>query len=173
MLKVGTQFAGVINQLVQEVEALRASIGQLMETISFHRRFNDFLLGRFLEESGELVEEEPDGVKSYKVGPAHFGKLKRLERRLTSSAVAESLLPGSLLITLVSRYDAFLGRLIRTMLLTRPELLKSSERTLTQLPQLGEKALCFRGFWGVFSHYICFKLILDGRFRPSLSSRIC
>ena len=46
-------------------------------------------------------------------------------------------------------------------------------RELAQLPQLGEKALCFRGFWGVFSHYICFKLILDGRFRPSLSSRIC
>ena len=44
---------------------------------------------------------------------------------------------------------------------------------LAQLPQLVEKTLCFREFLGVFSHYICFKLILVGRFRPSLSSRIC
>ncbi|MEJ7594172.1 MAG: hypothetical protein WKF77_21750 [Planctomycetaceae bacterium] len=44
---------------------------------------------------------------------------------------------------------------------------------LAQLPQLVEKALCFREFWGVFSHYIGFKLIFVGRFRPSLSSRIC
>ncbi|MEJ7590655.1 MAG: hypothetical protein WKF77_03845 [Planctomycetaceae bacterium] len=46
-------------------------------------------------------------------------------------------------------------------------------RVLAQLPQLVEKALCFREFWGVFSHYIGFKLIFVGRFRPSLSSRIC
>jgi len=43
---------------------------------------------------------------------------------------------------------------------------------LAQLPQLDDKALYFRECRGVFSHYICFKLIFVGRFRRSWSSRI-
>jgi len=124
-------FQPVIDQLVEEIEGLRISIGPLMQSASFNGQFNSFILGRFLEEHGEVVEDKGDGQKSYRVGPAHFGKLRRLDRQVTSSAVAQSLLPGSLLVTLVSRFDAFLGRLIRAMVLTRPELLKSSERSLS------------------------------------------
>lgn len=124
-------FKPVIDQLVEEIEGLRISIGPLMQSASFNGQFNGFILGRFLEEHGEVVEDKGDGQKSYRVGPVHFGKLRRLDRQVTSSTVAQSLLPGSLLVTLVSRYDAFLGRLIRAMVLTRPELLKSSERSLS------------------------------------------
>lgn len=134
------QFTLVVDQLLEEIEGLRISIGPLMESAAFNGHFSNFLLGRFLEENGEMVEDKGNGERSYRVGPAHFGKLRRLDRQLKSSAVAQSLLPGSLLVTLVSRYDAFLGRLIRTMVLTRPELLKSSERTLSlsTLLELGD-----------------------------------
>lgn len=133
-------FKLVIDQLVEEIEGLRISIGPLMKSVEYHAHFNNFLLGRFLEKNGELVETKGDGEKGYRVGPAHFGNLRRLDRQLKSSAVAQALLPGSLLVTLVSRYDAFLARLIRTMVLTRPELLKSSERTLSlsNLLELGD-----------------------------------
>lgn len=134
------RFKQVIDQLVEEIEGLRIAIGPLMESTAFSGQFNNFLLGRFLEEHGELVEGDNSVSATYKVGPAFFGKLRRLDRRVRSSVIAQQLLPGSLLVTLVSRYDAFLGRLIRTMVLTRPELLKSSERTLSlsQLLDLGD-----------------------------------
>lgn len=134
------KFKLVIDQLVEEIEGLRISIGPLMDSVNFNGQFSAFVLGRFLEEYGEVVEDKGDGEKSYRVGPSLFGKLRRLDRKLKSSVVAQSLLPSSLLVTLVSRYDAFLGRLIRTMVITRPELLKSSERSLSlsDLLELGD-----------------------------------
>ena len=41
------------------------------------------------------------------------------------------LVPRSFLVALVSQYDAFLGRLIRSLLIARPEILNGSERTLS------------------------------------------
>lgn len=133
-------FAQVIKQLVQEIDGLRNSIGPLMHSASFNARFNSFLMSRFLDENGELVANGDDGEQTYRVGPQDFGKLRRIERRVVSANVAQALLPSSLLVTLVSRYDAFLGRLIRAMVVTRPELLKSSERSLTlsNLLELGD-----------------------------------
>lgn len=124
-------FGSVIDQLVQEIEGLRASIGPLMQSADFNAKFNDFLFYRFLEDNAEPLDANGDGSKSYRVGPGQFSQLRRLERGRASASVAVSLLPSSLLVTLVSRFDAYLGRLIRVMVLTRPELLKTSERTLT------------------------------------------
>ncbi len=45
--------------------------------------------------------------------------------------LARKLIPRSILVSLVSQYDAFLGRLLRMIFLSRPELLNASERTLT------------------------------------------
>lgn len=133
-------FKKVISQLVEEVEGLRASIATLLQSAKISIRFDNFRLGKFLEQYGDLVETLPNGEQKYEVGPTHFGRLRQLDRALKSATVAEKLLPGSLLVTLVSRYDAFLGRLIRQMVLTRPELLKSSDRMLSldTLLSLGE-----------------------------------
>lgn len=131
------QFKKVIDQLVEEVEGLRISIGSLMRGTAFSRQFDEFLISKFLEEKGELAKEDGDGNRGYRVGPSHFGMLRRLVRKLKSSAAVQKLLPESLLVTLVSRYDAFLGRLIRSIVLSQPELLKSSDRTLSLGELLG------------------------------------
>lgn len=137
---MSSEFKSVVDQIVVEIEGLRASIAPLMESVAFSMKFNAFLLNRFLETNGELVVDEGKGEKKYRIGPTHFGKVRRLERQFKSSAVAQSLVPSSLLVTLVSRYDAFLKRLIRTMVLTCPSLLKSSDRTLSlgSLIELGD-----------------------------------
>lgn len=132
-----TQFGPVVEQLVQEVEGLRSSIGPLMHSATFNARFNGFLLSRFLDDNCEKTGTNSDGEDEYRVGPEHFGKLRRLQRGLNSAASAQLLLPSSLLVTLVSRYDAFLGRLIRAMIEIRPELIGSGDRSLT-LKQLSE-----------------------------------
>lgn len=124
-------FSRVIDQLVDEIEGLRNSIDTLMNSASVNSELNHIQLGQFLEEKGEFVSAEGENVKNYRIVPAQFSEFRRISRRWKSSQIAQSLLPGSLLVTLVSRFDAFLGRLIRTMFLARPELLKSSERSLS------------------------------------------
>jgi hypothetical protein len=44
---------------------------------------------------------------------------------------AEVLVPRSFFVNLVSQYDAFLGSLIRALLLAKPEVLNASDRALT------------------------------------------
>jgi hypothetical protein len=45
--------------------------------------------------------------------------------------LAYQLVPGSFLVSLVSQFDGFLGRLIRQLFALKPEILNSSENTLT------------------------------------------
>lgn len=55
-------------------------------------------------------------------------KLSQRVRNITLSLVN---LPRSLLVSLISHYDAYLGRIIRTIYLRLPQLLNTSERKLT------------------------------------------
>jgi len=134
------RFGPVVEQLVQEVEGLRSSIGPLMHSATFNARFNSFLLSRFLEDNGENTGVNPEGESEYRIGPEHFGKLRRIQRGLNSAISAQALIPSSLLVTLVSRFDAFLGRIIRVMIEVRPELIGTGDRALTlkQLNELGD-----------------------------------
>ena len=135
-----SDFGKVVAQLTQEVEGLRSSIGPLMHSATINAQFNGFRMSQFLDANGEKTGTNSEGEDVYRVGPEHFGKLRRFERGLASATTAQALLPSSLLVTLVSRYDAFLGRLIRAMIVTRPEILSSIERSLSlkQLNELGD-----------------------------------
>lgn len=54
-----------------------------------------------------------------------------LTRSMGDSGIFAGLLPKMALVTLVSIYDAYLGRLIRGLFRTKPEILNSSNRQLT------------------------------------------
>jgi hypothetical protein len=57
-----------------------------------------------------------------------FTKWRRLSRDRDRTSTARELLPRILLVSLVSQYDAFLGRLLKTIFLLKPELLNASDR---------------------------------------------
>jgi hypothetical protein len=58
---------------------------------------------------------------------------------MQKTELAQELVPRSLLVSLVSQFDAYLGRLIRQLFKIRPEILSSSGNTLTfaQLTEFG------------------------------------
>ncbi len=56
---------------------------------------------------------------------------KKLHQRHDRIALARKLVPRGILVALVSQYDAFLGRLLRVIFLSRPELLNASEKTFS------------------------------------------
>jgi hypothetical protein len=64
------------------------------------------------------------------VDVGHLGAInRRLEQSYAISAGVTKL-PGLFLLGLVSAYDVFLSKLIRAILMTKPELLSSSERNI-------------------------------------------
>jgi len=77
------------------------------------------------------VEKRDDRSKSITMKWEHHRQWRRLSNRVTRNSAARQLVPRSMLVALVSQYDAFLGRLLRAIFLLRPETLHASERQLS------------------------------------------
>lgn len=86
-------------------------------------------LKKFEDEKCEITEN--DDERTVKVPYDSFAQWKKLTKRFENFALASKLLPRSLIVTLVSQYDAYLGRLLRCIFLAKPEVLNSSERKLS------------------------------------------
>lgn len=84
----------------------------------------------FLEENGEVVEEN-DGLVKYKLHFRHIRKSQRLSRKSDRSQVAFDLLPRTILVSFVSEYDAFLGKLIAELIRFKPEVLNAKEKNIS------------------------------------------
>lgn len=64
--------------------------------------------------------------------PNHYRReWKRLAKILEHFLVSRVLLPRSLLVSIISQYDAYLGRILRTIFIRRPEILNASEKKIS------------------------------------------
>lgn len=69
--------------------------------------------------------------RSVKIPAEHFSEWKSLSKRVLTRKISLINLPRSILVSLVSHYDAYLGRLLRNIYIRIPELLNASDRKLT------------------------------------------
>lgn len=87
--------------------------------------FNNFIQSNGIEEK----EENGEGYYTFSEEDAH--KYEILERNEKIANHSIEILPNSLFISLISQFDAFLGKLIKQIFLTKPELLNSSEKNIS------------------------------------------
>jgi hypothetical protein len=94
---------------------------------------------KFLAEECTAIAESDKKKATYEIDPGKVLHFRRLVARAQKASQAAILVPRSLLVSLVSQYDAFLGRLVRQLFAIRPEILNSSANSLTfsQLTQFG------------------------------------
>lgn len=71
---------------------------------------------------------EDDEGRTVNIPSTHFKEWKRLARKYEHFEVSRVLLPRSLLVSLISQYDAYLGRILRTIFIRKPEILNGSEK---------------------------------------------
>jgi hypothetical protein len=76
-----------------------------------------------------ILENAATGL--VRIPQEHVAEWKKLKRNADSYRHAQTLVPRSLLVTLVSQYDAFIGRLLRAIFLLKPETLNASEKQLS------------------------------------------
>lgn len=86
-------------------------------------------LFKFEDERCEV--EDDGGTRKIKVPSTEYREWKRLSRRYEHFELSRVLLPRSLLVSLVSQYDAYLGRVLRAVFLRKPEILNGSEKKLS------------------------------------------
>uniref|UniRef100_Q3ATF7 Uncharacterized protein n=1 Tax=Chlorobium chlorochromatii (strain CaD3) TaxID=340177 RepID=Q3ATF7_CHLCH len=118
------------SEYVQSVEAMAESLPFIMSTLIEAEDTFDKKLDAFIDFHAIDVEKLEDG-RRYGLKLEDKSAHDRLHRRIRVFREALGVTPRSFLVALVSAYDAFLGRLIRSLFYARPELLNSSERVLT------------------------------------------
>lgn len=75
--------------------------------------------------------EEDEDTRKVSVPYGVLGQWRTKVRQHEDFHLASKLLPRSLIVSLVSQYDAYLGRLLRAIFIGKPEILNSSERKLS------------------------------------------
>jgi len=120
----------LIAPFLHNLDAMRESLQPLMIMAYAMNRSASREHKDALEKFGTLIEET-DEVTKYDVPLEHSRRVSKKSRRHSQSKRAMTLLPRLMLISFVNEYDAFLGRLISQLHQHRPELLKSSERSLS------------------------------------------
>lgn len=128
-----------IDCFIINIEALKTTLPfavTVLQAIGF-KETKDF--SEFLDTSGEL-KSETETVKTYAIGPDVLPEVVRRRRNVDRFIRGSEILPRSFLVSLISQYDYFLGRILRCLYYLKPDLLHSSERTLTfsQLLEFGD-----------------------------------
>lgn len=77
------------------------------------------------------VETDKEGNELVKIPIGELRRYNKLKARVENFSLAGSVIPRSLLVSLVSIYDAYLGRLLRTMFLVKPEILNALQKNIT------------------------------------------
>jgi len=86
-------------------------------------------LEQFEKERCEIIIDGED--RTIRVPDSDFRAWRRLLRNFQQFDLSRTLVPRSLLVSVVSQYDAYLGRLLRVAFLRKPELLNSSDKKLS------------------------------------------
>ncbi len=128
--------AKVIDSFIKHIDGLRISfpltfaILQISADKAAHHR-NEFLAKHY--------PKETKSGQSFQIQYEHFFQYDLLNREAEAAAQALLVVPRTLLVALVSQFDAFIGDLLRALFYLRPELLNMSERALTfaELVEIG------------------------------------
>lgn len=128
----------VLDTYLHKLEALH-EIFPLVMTMSFAAQKAE--KGKhldFLKKHGKVAEATEEYTR-YDLPSEHLRLSARLSRKAKRAATAYDLLPRNFLVSYVSEYDAYLGELIRNLLLLKPEIIDSSEKniSLSDLMSLG------------------------------------
>lgn len=140
-----TSLHSILTDFLHKIESLHESVPMLMAILYVHQKMTRAKKSKFLSKYGEVVEENEE-FKKYKLSIEFNRAASRLDKKHQRAVTASNLLLDKILISYVSEYDAFLGRLIKKILELKPELLNSGEKNVSfaMLKQLGSVEAAFQ-----------------------------
>jgi hypothetical protein len=121
-------FSIEIDEFINQVESLIDTIPIVMTMVEARvdiniKKYKDF------KKEGKVQDTERENVVKIKL--EHFSEYKKLNKTIQASKTASHIIPRNFIVSLVSMYDAFLGKLIKLMLNIHPDILNQSDRQLT------------------------------------------
>jgi hypothetical protein len=119
-----------LQKFLKHIDAIRDSLPMTLLLLEpYNKKANDEFR-EFLKKSVKEIEDD-NGEKKLVVKVEDSRILDTLENNASISSLAHKIIPESLFVSLISQYDAFLNRLLRSIFEIKPEKLNSSDRNLT------------------------------------------
>ena len=127
-----------IDLFIRQIDSLADTLPIAMRVVQKTSQASREAYESFINKECKITDD--DGrTKTFDVEGDKYFQFRRLEGRFQKANLALELVPRTFLASLVSQYDAFLGRLIRQLFIIKPDALDSSASTLTfsQLTEFG------------------------------------
>jgi len=127
-----------IRNFIQNIESLESNLPLVMLVLEVTRNKAARDLEQFLESKEVLNKDEiPEryGIevndRKYQVEREEWRICKKIAEKITRSDIAYTVVPRSFIVSLISQFDAYIGRLIRTIFYLKPEILNTSEKNIS------------------------------------------
>jgi len=126
---VKNTFGKDLDLFVNQVQSLHTTLPLVSTMLKDTGSKAENLLKVFFETKCD--KEERDGKHFFIIPVDHRFKHRTLKRNTNHIKIAYSIVRKNFVVSLVSQFDAYLGAIIRTMFIARPELLNTSEKNIT------------------------------------------
>jgi len=117
-------------KFIADIECLNATLPLTMSLVGLlenrsGKKFNEFLAKEAIEQ-----KEKENGIITYTLNTVDVKTADILNHKLNNFQNASRLIPRHFVISLVSQYDYLLGKIIRFIFTSNPEMLNSTEKSL-------------------------------------------
>ena len=121
----------VIDDFIKHINVLKNTSPIVLELLTMRIFKSSRILNDYVEQKGieKIEDHEEEGKAQLLIPKESFGRFIKLDEQLSDSFLALKMLPINFVVSLVSQYDDYLGKLIRQIFEVRPEILNSSEKT--------------------------------------------
>lgn len=128
---VKPNFGSEIDSFIKHIEAQADIVPLVMGLLSVKLVQESKHVDKYIKENGIAEKEENGDEKGKLLIPSEkFKEFIELNEKVETTDLAYNLLPINFVVSFVSQYDAYLGGIIRTMFLSKPEFLNSSEKNM-------------------------------------------
>lgn len=124
------KLTAALQQYGEELEAIKQSLESAMSLFKMMKSDRIKKHEEFVREYCEDLKESA-ASKTFLVPANKITEYRRIERSIINLNSSQHLMPRNLIVAMVCTYDAFLGKVIRFILETMPEILNSSERNIS------------------------------------------
>ncbi|RZK26755.1 MAG: hypothetical protein EOO43_01855 [Flavobacterium sp.] len=124
-------FGDEISNFIKHLEAQADILPLVLRLVSVKLLQEHKHVDQYIKKSG--IQEQPSGKDKVVKLSIPLDKIKGfidVNEKVETTRLAHRFLPINFVVSFVSQYDAFLGRLIRTMFISTPELLNNSEKNI-------------------------------------------
>ena len=123
-------FEREINSFVLDIESLSKALDPTMSAMVESLNKSSDAMSSFIEKK-RVRRAKEDGSEVFRIKPADLPQFERRMKAMTSASLAVKNIPELFLCSLVHKYDAYLGRLLRVAFAVRPGILSASQKNLT------------------------------------------